>query len=262
VRDTYRTSFTDNDLLYLVKTLSPDAVDAARMVRVLRDDQEILEGMLSDERLALRLVDDPLSLLQVSARLFFAILIRRVRADLRREGYTLEQTSGHSLALFDTPQVVGLLENPELSGYLTELLVSFVRINSFSTPVRVKPGVWRRARFSDFDIDSLVRYGGAIDESRRFPVYKRIADICLFTLGIMRPAEEDPGPASGRRTPQDYVTQGVSFYRLAARHREAEAQRLSDVLETLSERFTLAVKPLSAMSRKYLAPFRDTVFPQ
>jgi hypothetical protein len=147
------------------------------------------------------------------------------------------------------------------------MLVSFVRINSISTAVRVRRGVWRRVRFSDFDIDSLVRYGSAINEPFRFPVYKRIADICLFTLGIFQPAEqaEDvPLPflqakslPRMKRSRDEYTAQGISFYQLASRHREAQIRKQSEVLSTLAEKFTLAAKPLSMMSSRYLEPFKD-----
>ena len=285
----FRFILSDSDLLYLVKTLVPQTPDASRMIRVLRDDPEILDGMLKDPRLAHRLLDDPQSILQVSPSLFFAVLLRRVRADLEKERFTLEQSGGRSMALFDTPQIVALLDHAALLSYLTEMLVSFVRVSSFSTVVRVKHGVWRRVRFSDFDIDSLLSYGNAIEESRRFPVYKRLADICLFTLGIMPPAEPDPFRAAGarpmeglpaesrpaaaailweslrvsrRRTRQDYLTQGSSFYRLASLHPDAEVRQLADVMNTLAEKFALAVKPLSTMSSKYLAPLKDKVFLQ
>ena len=284
----FRFIFSDSDLLYLVKTLVPQTQDASRMIRILRDDPEILEGMLKDPKLAHHLLDDPQSVLQVSPSLFFAVLLRRVRADLEKERFTLEHSGGRSMALFDTPQIVALLDRGELLSYLTDMLVSFVRVSSFSTVVRVKHGVWRRVRFSDFDIDSLLSYGSAIEESRRFPVYKRLADVCLFTLGIMPPEDADtlrsagarPGAAahvraaesgglpwdslrvSRRRTRQDYLAQGSSFYRLASRHPDAEVRQLSEVMATLAEKFALAVKPLSTMSSKYLAPFKEKVFLQ
>ena len=69
-------------------------------------------------------------------------------------------------------------------GYLAEMLVSFVKINSFTIPIRVRKGVWRKFRFSDFDINSLIKYSQMIEQDQRYHPYKRIADICLFTIGI------------------------------------------------------------------------------
>ena len=102
--------------------------------------------------------------------------------------------SRSSAILFDAPQVVALLENRAFQAYLADMLVSFVRIDSFSASVLVAHGVWSKVRFSDFDIDSLVRVGHALDESQRFPVYKRIADI--FAKGD--PLPEVPGCVAPR----------------------------------------------------------------
>jgi hypothetical protein len=229
--------------------------------------------MLSDEGILHRLLDDAsFTLLRVSPALFFNVLLARVKLDLERQPWTLERTSRLSMVLFDSPQVLELLANKEVRDYLAALLVSFVRVNSFSTTVRIRSGIWRRVRFSDFDIDSLLRYGSALDESQRFPAYKRIADICLFTLGIFSPPNsraDAPLPALNeglrmalRRSREDYIAQGGAFYRLAARHREAETWKLSEVLALLSEKIALAAKPLTVMSTKYLAPFKDQVFLQ
>ena len=261
--------FSEDDLQFLVRVLMPGAEDKQRMARVLREDAEILEAMLSDARVFQRMLADPLSVLRVSPALFFAILLARVRADLEHEPYTLEKSKRLSMVLFDVPRIVELLDDRQLRGYLTELLVSFVRIKSFSFSVRIRPGLWRRVRFSDFDIDSLVQYCNAIEESQRFPVYKRIADICLFTLGILSapPAPETPSemlktPLRGQRNQDDYVNEGVTFYRLAARLGDVRARGKSEVLSTLADKFTLAVKPLAVMSARYLKPFKDSVFLQ
>jgi len=265
--------FTDNDLVFLITTLMPENTDRQRMIRALREDEEILEGMLADEKVLHKLLDAPsFPLLQVSPGFFFSVLLARVRQDMERQPWTLERTSRLSMILFDSPQVVELLSNKEIRHYLAALLVSFVHVNSFSATVQVRDGVWRRVRFNDFDIDSLLRFGSALDESQRFPAYKRIADICLFTLGIFSPPSgQEYAPLALinerlrmalRRSREDYIEQGGIFYRLAARHRDASEEQLADVLALLSEKIALAAKPLTVMSAKYLAPFKDQVFLQ
>ena len=259
-------TFRDEDFLFLLSVLMP-AADRPAMVRVLREDPEIRDAMMSDERVFHRLTEDPLSVLAVSPALFFSILLARVATDLERHPFTLERTHGLTTALFDGPQVLALLKNREVRDYLTDMLVSFVRINSVSITVRVRKGTWTRVRFSDFDIDDLVRYGNDLDESRRFPVYKRIADICLFTLGVFAPGltpEGVPLPFldaaavhSASRTREDYIAQGTSFYLLASRHREARTRRMAETLSTLAEKIALAAKPLAVMSARYLQPFKD-----
>jgi len=263
--------FKDEDLQFLLSVLMPSVDDAPRMLWILREDEEILEGMIADERVFHQLLADPYSVLAVSPALFFAILLARVASDLTRETHTVEHSRGFTMALFDTPQIVALLESRDLRAYLTDLLVSFVRINSYSTSVRVRRGVWRRVRYNDFDIDHLVRYGNEIDESQRFPVYKRIADICLFTLGIFSPSEPVGAPLpflqagsmlKPGRTRDDYIEQGTSFYSLASKHREARTRSLTPVLSALAEKITLAAKPLSVMSARYLQPLKDPPQPR
>jgi hypothetical protein len=262
-------SFSDEDLSYLIRVLVPGVEDKQRTMRALRDDEEILDAMLADDRAFHRLLDDPVSVLRVSPTLFFAILLCRVKRDIQEQPFTLERSKRLSMILFDGPQIVQLLEDKDLRAYLTGLLVSFVRVNSFSWTVRVRPGVWRRLRFSDFDIDSLLHFSSSLEEHARFPAYKRIADICLFTLGILPPT--DPPDAAQMfaegmriraRSWDDYVSEGVTFYRLASQHDESRATRQSEVLSTLAEKFTLAVKPLAVMSARYLQPFRENVFLQ
>jgi hypothetical protein len=64
------------------------------------------------------------------------------------------------------------------------------------------------------------------------------------------------------RNQDDYVNEGVAFYRLAARHGDVRARGRSEVFSTLADKFTLAVKPLAVMSARYLQPFKDSVFLQ
>ncbi len=254
--------FRDEDLLFLLSVLTPAAEDAQQMLRVMREDPEILDGMIADERVFHYLLDDPLSVMGVSPALFFAILLARVASDLRRQPFTFERSRGVTMALFDGPQVRDLLEHREVRTYLTDMLVSFVRINSVTTSVH---------RFSDFDIDHLVRYGNDIDESLRFPVYKRIADICLFTLGIFAPTDTPSGVplpfldaravSNAARSREDYIAQGSSFYTLASRHREARARQMADILSVLAEKITLAAKPLAVMSARYLKPLHEGNIP-
>ncbi len=78
-------TFKDEDLRFLISVLMPDTQDTRQMVRVLREDAEILDGMICDERVFHRLLEDPLAVLSVSPALFFAILLARVASDLSRQ---------------------------------------------------------------------------------------------------------------------------------------------------------------------------------
>jgi len=259
------------DLRFLVDTLMPGTADKAKMVRALREDEEILEGVLKDGRLVERILEDPEAILRISPRLFFLALLNRVRQDLEHRSYTLEQEHRYQTVIFDAGEVAGLLGEKPIRDYLAEMLASFARVNSFSVTVRMRRGMWRRLRFNDFDLDSLIRFSQLLQEQQRFQLYRRSADLCLFTLGVFPERLSSPAspPGSGSPRPgkqasrgrEGCAEQGRFFYRAAARQKEAQLARLDGVLEQLAEHFLLASKPLSFLADHYLKPFKRDLFP-
>ena len=266
----------DSDLMFLVRTLMPGYEQRQRMVRILREDEDILEAMLADGKLFRILSDDPQSLLQVSPHLFFTVLLNRVAEELKTRSYTVENDFGSHALVFDSAAVVGFLEDRAIRNYLADMLVSFVRINSYTIPIRVRKGIWRKYRFSDFDIDSLLRYSEVLSEEERFPSYKRIADICLFTRSVFQDrvrVRRPPAALAGKEN-LELESYGRYFYRAAAEYAELmerqsltmeEQRRLHDTVEVLlqlSEHFAMAVKPLTFMANHYLDPYREELFLQ
>jgi hypothetical protein len=248
---------TDADLLFLTETLEPGG-ERGRMLRVLREDEEILRAMLADERLVQRIMKDPQTPVRMSPRLLFSVLLNRVRKDLAERSYTFE--TGHSI-VFDAPRVATLLEDVRIADYLTELLVSFVRVQGTTVTVRGRRGSWRRFRFNDLDLMGLIRYTATMDEAQRFPWYKRIGDLCLFLTGVF----PEHLAASARKESQALareatITNGRNFYRAAAGHPDATRLGAAEVLQRLSEAFDLAAKPLAHMTATYLGPLRDGLF--
>ena len=63
VRDQF--GLSDDDLKFLIKFLMPGCSDKTAMLRTLREDDEILEGMLSDEKLFKYVADNPESVIRV-----------------------------------------------------------------------------------------------------------------------------------------------------------------------------------------------------
>jgi hypothetical protein len=136
----------------------------------------------------------------------------------------------------------------------------------------VRPGIWRRLRINDLDVDSLVRYAQVLDEAQRFGIYQRIADASLFLAGIFPECIEvqQRYPRSGQprfrmrssllHSLEDYEAYGRTFYRLAARHQQARIQGLDHVLAVLSEQFILAEKPLTFLAERYLALRKHRLF--
>ncbi len=260
------------DLLFMVETLIPERSDKEHLVELIKDDEGFIEAMLRDEELFDRVMSDEEILVKISPKLFFAILLERIRRDLEKETYTIEKRHSQRIAVFDSHRVVDLLSQKQIRDYLAEMLASFTRIESFTLPVRVRKGIWRKYRFNDFNVDSLIKYCQAVDEDQRFRFYKRIADVCLFLAGMFPEHIEAQYryPLSGkirprvmgqrRRSIEDYEEEGKAFYELAAGHEVARAQNLDGVLSTLSENFTLAEKPLAFMSDHYLWLRRHELF--
>lgn len=260
------------DLLFMIDTLMPGRDDKERIASLIRDDEAFIEAMLDDDQLFQRLMGEEETLLQVSPWLFFTVLLRQVRRDLARETFTVERRQRQKLPLFDTDQVVDLLDQEALRDYLAVMLASFTRIKSATVRVRVRAGIWRRYRTSDLDVEGLMRYCQSLDEEFRFEAYRRIADVCLFLAGMFPeyieaqhryPLSQRVRPSMKGRVCQsleDYEAYGRAFYRLAAEHEQAGVEGLDDVLETLSENFILAEKPLVFLAGRYLQFAKHRLF--
>jgi hypothetical protein len=261
--------FTEGDLSLLTDIVAPGHGDKQRMIRTLRQDDEILQAVISDRKVFEYLTKNQESLVKVSALLFFTVLLVRTKNELKNRPYTVEQESRKRMFVFDSGPVAALLEKEGVLPYLADMLVSFVKINSFSVMTQVRPGVWNKTRFSDFEVEDLIKYSRMIEEAQRFLPYKRIADICLFVSGVfpdfIAVNELNRGRrASGlaRFSREDFSNRGIHFYRAAALHREALYQGMRDVLLKLSNDFELAVKPLSYLSTHYLNLLKDRIFLQ
>jgi hypothetical protein len=59
---------------------------------------------------------------------------------------------------------------------------------------------------------------------------------------------------------EDYESFGRTFYRLAAEHKLAKLQEMSEVLALLSENFILAEKPLNFVAEHYLSLRKNRLF--
>jgi HEPN domain-containing protein len=249
----------------------PERSDRERLVPLVRSDLAFVDALLGHDRVCERLIGDDEVILRVTPQLFFSVLLRRVRQDLEAAAYTLERRQGQRLAVFDTQQAAGLLADRLLRDYLAGMLASFTRVQGVTRRVRVRRGVWRKLRFNDLDVDSLIRYSSDVEEEHRFEVYRRIADVCLFLAGMFPeyiesqrryPLSGALRPARGgfRRSLEDYEREGRTFYSLAAGHQGARASQLSAPLTALAQSFELARKPLSHLSDHYLRLRKHTLF--
>lgn len=264
--------WTHRDLRFVVQTLVPERSDPDRVVDLIHDDEPLLEAMLQDDRLLQQLLADEAAFVSVSPHFFFRVLLLRTRRDLEQELYTVERRHQQKVVLFDASQVVDLLQRPAAFDYLADLLASFTRIETTAVPILVRPGVWRRLRVNDLDVDSLLHYAQLLDKDQRFGVHKRIGDACLFLTGLFPEylAAQQRYPHSGQprlrlrssvlQSLEDYETYGRAFYHLAAGDKAAQDQGLNQILSLLSEQFILAEKPLAFLAERYLGLHKSRLF--
>jgi hypothetical protein len=263
---------SDRDLDFLVDTASPEVTNKPKLKQIIREDEDFRNSFIADEKVFRKLMDDEEIFLKISPTLFFQILLRKAAKDLAVVSYTVERTSTMRIPVFDTKQVVEVLTKESLLLYLAGMLSSFTKIESYAISFRVGKGIWKKIRFNDLDIHSLMSFCGAVEDEYRLGFYKRIADICLFILGIFPDyAERDYRyPFSGQLRPQvrgkvkispeEYEKEGRRFYKLAAEHQSARELDLSEVFWTLHGNFQKARKPLNFIAEHYLIYKRQRLF--
>jgi hypothetical protein len=262
--------FSDSDIHFLLETVNPGLVSK---ISTIKGDPQIIERMLDQEsgKLFQRIMfksGDEVSAM-ISPRFLFEILLRRAYVELKSQRFTIERTASQKIPVFDVREVVQLLADKKILKYLADMLSSFTRIESFTMPVRVRRGVWRKIRFSDMDIDSLLRLCEVADEEHRFGLYKRIADLSLFIPGIfpehvISDFSYRVEPHSFRRwhrSEADYEELGRRFYKLAGEHQDARLLDLSAVFHELQDKFTIAKKPLNYISGNFIQINKEKLFP-
>ena len=279
--------FSDGDLDFVVEIVAPGAAEPYALKRLLSEDAQFRAAMLSDDALIERVLSDDEVLLHISPALYFEILLRRSHKALETSAYTEERQGRASIPVFDTPDVIRFMERPGVVEYLASMMASFTRVHSYTVPVRVRRGVRRRVKYSDMDIDSLVKFASTAPHEQKFGYYKRIADVCLFLSGVFPDGAQNrgtgatgasasarasggagagrPAPNAGRRwrmrrTIEDYEREGRIFYGLAQRHPAARALELERVFKTLEQNFTAARKPLTFVSTRFLHARKRQLF--
>ena len=175
-------TLSDRDLGFLVETVSPDVADKSRLKQIIREDEDFRNTFVAAQKVFARVMDDDEAFLRISPSLFFEILLRKAANDLGEVSYTVEKTNTMTIPVFDSKDVVELLTKESLLGYLADMLSSFTKIESYAISFRVREGVWKKIRFSDLDIHSLMSFSEAVQDEHRLALYKRIADICLYIL--------------------------------------------------------------------------------
>lgn len=244
------TGLKECDLDFLIETIAPIATNKEEIKAAIREDENFKTSVLDSEAVFAHIANNRRLLVGISPALLFEILLRRSVKEIRENVYTVERTISQRIPVFDTKETLDFLNEEGVFDYLVELLVSFAS--------------QRKQTATDFDIEKLLKLGSETIDDQRFEIYKRIADICLFILGVF-PAyvmydydylffnKKIPIRGELTRTVGDYEILGQEFYRLAAKQETARANDLGQTLELFSQKFYLAKKPLNYMSEHFIA---------
>ncbi|MCX7856777.1 MAG: hypothetical protein N2513_02160 [Deltaproteobacteria bacterium] len=249
---------TSKDIRFISETL-------ALPENYLRDN-EYLEEILSDEMLFKRIMSDEEILLKISPFLFFKVLLKRAQRELKWESYTVEKHGLHSVYVFDTDILSDVLHKRDVINYLASLLASFTKVKSFSIYLIIRKKLYKFKQ-SSLDIDALEEELNYLEEDKRFPLLKRIADTTLFLSGMFpeylkKRAEEltKKKKKSPNELLKEFEEKGSLYYHLASMHEDAKKLGLSDVLYTFAQNFSLLKKPINLIERKYLFFRKDRIF--
>ena len=263
---------SEKDLDFLVESAAPEVRNRSQLKEILREDEDFRASFIGDKSVFQRVMHDEESFLRISPNLFFEILLRKAANDLKGTGYTVEKTGSLRIPVFDVQEVVSLMTKESLTVYLADMLSSFTKIESYSFTIRARKGIWKKIQFNDLDIQSLMGLCEVVEDAYRLGFYKRIADICLFILGIFPDFAEpkDRYPVSRQDRPrfslkgmmrsEDYEKEGRKFYKLAAEHQSAIDLDLSEIFWDLHGNFEKAKKPLNFISEHYLQYKRESLF--
>ena len=233
----------------------------AQLRMQLATDEALRAEVLDDERLFRRVVALDNAFVRISPRLFFEVLLRRALRELGRTTHVIERSGSQHVPVFVGEEGLRAVAQPAVRDYLADMLASFTRVESHTTRVRVRRGVWRKARYSDMDVPSLLRLAQQTDEAQRMPVYKRAGDACLLILGVFpdfaATATRYPGTGAPRRrgarlSTEEYEHISARAYRLAAEHPAAAEAGIAEPMWVLSEHVLDAKRPVSHIADHHL----------
>lgn len=264
-------TLNDTDLAFVTEALAGmPGLEPTGLGARLASNAEMRAHVLGDQRLAQALLRPDDEIVPVSPHLLFEVFLRRAAADLASAGHTLERDGASRVPVFDAPDVAKIAAEPDVITYLSGMLASFTKVRSYTQRVWVRRGIMRKVRYSGLDVNSLLRSLREAEDAERPTLHRRIADLCLFILGMFPdfPATATRYPGSGRLrarghrlSTEGYETLGARMYASASQDAAHAGDRaLAGVLALLGERITEAKKPVSFMAEHYLGFKRQRLF--
>ena len=216
IQPTCRARFTAQDVDFVVEVLGRSGKGG-----------EVLVGLLADEETRNLILDDPelhaallerVGCLEVSARFYFYVLVRRV---LARAG----------------------IEDRSVADYVAEMLAEYTRMVNSSCKV---PGLERPLEYFFEMVAALPK----VDEGTAFQVRAHIGNHSLFLTGLFKEHLEHRTARRGAPGLSYYEELGRTSYRVAGDHRLAQRYALSSVFGILSEEFEATRRALNDLTER------------
>lgn len=261
---------TEHDIEMLASLDDPPASPEELRER-LRNDPEVLDGMLAEPRLYELIFESPETgmIARLTPLLAFAVLVQKSMRDLRSASYVPEWVgAGERLPVFDVDSLREFIDDMSRRYLLSEFLSSFTRITSGSVWVRTVHG-YRRRRYSELDPVGLAEMVDSLPTGQRPAGYRRLGDVTLFLTGVF-PDHTARHPVSGMHRDRlarlagvdseeafdlDYV-QFLEKVGSASYDRAAEASLLSPdgqrILHDMAANFIPARRFLNYLADRYL----------
>jgi len=259
-----RHGLSGEDLDFVVNEVAPEFHDREKLKRLILEDGDFRRHFLGSDKVFQKVIAEEAAFIRISPALYFEVLLRRALKEMEATGHTYERVGIRKIPVFDNERVVRFLSNECVLLYLADLLSSFTRVENFTLTVRERKGIWRKIRFSDMDIDSLIRLSRMVGGEYRAVFYKRIADVCLFLMGVFPeyvqfggsgPPGREPDvriPWCWRKPAEEYEEKGRTYYRLALESETETPDAVKEAFRLLAGNFTSARKPLEFISQRYL----------
>ena len=221
-----RDRFTAEDFDFVVKTLSKSSRDSVSLQELLTDS-EARDSVLDHDRLLDAILSQPRQL-SISPQFYFYVLIRRV---LKQTGIT----------------------DRKISDYIASLL------ETFSRTARMKSPVDEEGAPIQYLSDMLLALRNA-SPSQTFLIRAHVGNYSLFITGMFR---ENIEHRSRRGAPDFsfYEEMGRVNYDVVARHSVAKSCELSDVFQSLADRFREVRQALNCMAENLINIDDDTHIP-
>lgn len=214
-----RAQFTAEDVEFILSVLGRRTGHRESLVRLLADE-DTRDLILDDPALLRALLEHPVCL-RVSSRFYFYVLVRHV---LRRAG----------------------IEDRCVADYVAEMLAQFSRTE------RLRGLIPGQVTTGDYLFELLAALQ-AVDDLTGFFLRAHIGNHSLFMSGVFPERIRYRSERCGAPGLRYYEELGRANFRVARDHRLAHQYELSEIFDTLSERFESARLALNDLSDRMVS---------